>query len=320
MARPHRIQMPGIIYHIFSRGNEKMRIFTNNLEREMFLKILKHTKNKFKFRLYAYVLMPNHYHLLLEQGVIPISKIMQVLNTKYSTRFNWKHNRVGHLFQGRYKSIVVEDSDYLIELVRYIHMNPMRKRLAECLDDYKWSSHQEYIGATKSMSVDTDKILKFFGDDKKGAVKEYRLFLGHAKRDIDKFMAAVNVDRLIMGGEEFTKGIIEKAAKKHLKLPLWALRGNRADPLKIIDETARKFEVGVEELVNKKGKWNFAKKAAIYLLWKNTSLPVVEISHILKMHYSGIKRSLASVEKGMLENEEFKLRIEAINYICTFSA
>lgn len=154
VPRPHRLQLPGVNYHIFSRGNEKQKIYRDDMDRERFLAMLAKVKREIGFDLYAYVLMPNHYHILIRTREENLSKIMQLLNSRYSMYFNWKHRRVGHLFQGRYKSLIVQDDRYLLDLVSYIHLNPMRKNMVKDINEFKWSSHADYVKEEGDKLVD----------------------------------------------------------------------------------------------------------------------------------------------------------------------
>jgi REP element-mobilizing transposase RayT len=313
MARGHRIQFPGIIYHVFSRGNEKMNIYKNENDRRYFMKLVSIAKQKYKFRLYAYALMPNHYHILIrpEEGLL--SRIMQYINGRYGHYFNWRNHRSGHLFEKRYKNIAVEDSDYLFEAVRYIHLNPVRKRMVESPDGYEWCSHSEYIKNEKPALVDRDYVLEMFGENKKTAVNAFRRFVGNSK-DLPAVEAAAGyIDGLVSGSRKFAEEVLEKAVKNNLSVPAWVFRGNRAEPGAIMDKTARVFDVSRHELINKKGKWNFAKKAAIYMMWRNTSLGAVEIAGLFnKLHYTVIGRTIKNVENEIAENEEFKNKIDSI--------
>ena len=124
MARQHRLQAPNCFYHITSRGDDRKKIFLNETDFRKFLAYLKKAKEKFNFYLYAYCLLDNHYHLLLETSQANLSQIMQYLNTAYTIYYNTKHKRHGHLFQGRFKSILIEADSYFAELTRYIHLNP----------------------------------------------------------------------------------------------------------------------------------------------------------------------------------------------------
>ena len=146
MPRKRRIQYPGACYHVLARGNEKKDIFRDEQDRYRFLRFLDETRKDYGLIIHAYVLMPNHYHMALEIQECNLSKAMQFLNTKYSVYFNYKNKRTGHLFQGRYKAILAERDNYLLELTRYIHLNPIRAGLVKKLKDYRWSSYREMTG------------------------------------------------------------------------------------------------------------------------------------------------------------------------------
>jgi len=146
LARQLRVEFPGAFYHVFSRGNQKHAIFQSDEDRYYFLKALGDAFKRFGITFHAYCLMPNHYHLLAETVYGMLSKAMHLINTTYTVYFNKKTDRCGHLFQGRYKSILVEAESYATELSRYIHLNPVRARLTDHPGDYPWSSYSEYVG------------------------------------------------------------------------------------------------------------------------------------------------------------------------------
>ncbi len=144
MARPWRIEYEGACSHVLSRGNNRGRIFESETDHYFFMDCLARMAERFEVDICSYVLMPNHYHLLLQTHRANLSKAMQWLGTTYTRGFNLRHNRAGHLFQGRFKSIVVENSAYLMRLSLYIHRNPLRAGLVDRLADYRWSSYRFY--------------------------------------------------------------------------------------------------------------------------------------------------------------------------------
>jgi REP element-mobilizing transposase RayT len=144
MARPWRIEYAGALYHVLSRGNHQQDIFLQDEDRRSFLKAIGQMSERYDVDIFAYVLMDNHYHLLLRTNSANLSKSMQWLGTTYTTRFNLRHARNGHLFQGRYKSIIVENDSYLLQLSYYIHRNPLRAGCVKRLIDYRWSSYPAY--------------------------------------------------------------------------------------------------------------------------------------------------------------------------------
>lgn len=318
MSRDHRIQVPGIIYHVFTRGNEKMRIYKDAADRKIFLKLIKIALQKYKFELYAYVLMSNHYHLLIKPGpTAPLSRIMQYINGKYAARFNWKYDRVGHLFEKRYSNPAVEESDYLFEVLRYIHLNPVRKKMVKSPEDYEWSSHNEYLGRVKTGLINKDFILDSFGKTAGSRIKEFRDFVGNASSVSAFEEAACRIDRLIAGSGDFAGQIFEKASELRLKIPEWRFRVDAGEPAHIIKTTCEVFDIDKEEMMRKKGKWNRAKKAVIYLLWKKTTLSPQEIAALFgNVHHTNIKRIINSAEVDMGQEGIFR---ENMRYLCSFN-
>ena len=174
MARQLRIEYEGAYYHVLSRGNNQQAIFLSDHDRNTFLQTLARQSERFEVDIIAYVLMDNHYHLLLRTNRPNLSKSMQWLGTTYTTIFNLRHSRKGHLFQGRYKSILVENESYLMQLSCYIHRNPLRAGIAGRLLDYRWSSYTAYAYNRRCPDwLKTDLILSRFGPDN-SKCKEYR--------------------------------------------------------------------------------------------------------------------------------------------------
>jgi putative transposase len=178
VARPLRVQFPGAFYHITSRGNERKPVFITDTDRKKFLSYLQSAHEKYGALLHCFCFLPNHYHLLLETPRGNLSEILHHINGAYTTYFNIKRKRSGHLFQGRFKAILVEKEVYAQELSRYIHLNPVRAGLAEDPSSYPWSSYPYYVGLAKRPSwMETRTILGYFSRDEKEANKAYRDFV-----------------------------------------------------------------------------------------------------------------------------------------------
>jgi putative transposase len=177
MARKPRIHFPGALYHVISRGNRRQGIFLDDKDLKMFLACLSAYKGRYPFRLYAYALMKNHLHLLVEVERIPLSRIMQSLLFRYTRYFNKRYGEVGHLFQGRYKAIVCDKDAYLLELVRYIHLNPVRAKIAKRPEDYAWTGHLRYVGKGGDNLIDEGFVLGQFSDNRSLARRRYRQFV-----------------------------------------------------------------------------------------------------------------------------------------------
>lgn len=203
MARKPRIEIPGGLYHIITRGNNRRRKFRSHDDYLKFLLFLESQKAKRPFYLYAYCLMPNHVHLLAEMQDDPISRVMQALLTTYSQYHNRKYRKVGHLFQGRYKAILCQTDRYLGELVRYIHLNPVRAKMVAKPEDYEYSGHRAYIGMDRSGLVDAEPVLRHFGANKRKAVEVYTQFVNAAlgQESQSEFYRAA--EGRVLGNDEF---------------------------------------------------------------------------------------------------------------------
>lgn len=216
MARALRIQYPGAVYHVMHRGNARQVIFKSRKHYELFLDCLEEVVLLWNIRVHAYSLMPNHYHLLIETPEGNLSRAMRHLNHVYTQRFNRANRRDGHLFRGRYKSILVEEDAYLVELLRYIHLNPVRARLTNVPEKHEWSSHHLYLGEKKSNILTTDRLLSYFGKRKSRARQNLHAFvLDGVPEDLEKQLSGTRIPS-VLSGDNF-KSWIEWNFVKDLK-------------------------------------------------------------------------------------------------------
>lgn len=189
MARPLRIQYEGALYHVTCRGNEQKAIYKDDQDRKVFLELLVDGLGRYNIILYCYVLMENHFHLLLETPLGNLSEFMRWFNITYTSHYNRRQKRAGHLYQGRYKSVLVEKETYLYILSRYIHLNPVRTKQIEkvslsekkkYLKNYKWSSLSGYISDSRKKSfIDYAQVLEPYGGDTKEGRKKYWETIGN---------------------------------------------------------------------------------------------------------------------------------------------
>ncbi len=178
MARPLRLEYAGALYHVTSRGERREDIYFDDDDRIAWLKILDGVCGRFNWVVHAYCQMTNHFHLLVETVDGNLSRGMRQLNGQYTQRFNRRHGMVGHLFQGRYKAIVVQKETYLLELTRYVVLNPIRARIVRRLENWPWSSYRAVAGLDESPQwLDTDWLLSQFGKRRKKAIERYRKFI-----------------------------------------------------------------------------------------------------------------------------------------------
>jgi putative transposase len=201
MARPLRLEFKGAVYHLTSRGNARQKIFFSDADRELFIETLTHVISRYGWICHAYCLMANHYHLLVETPKGNLSIAMRQLNGMYTQSFNRRHKRVGHLFQGRYKAILMEKESYLLELCRYIVLNPARLKGGAKMGAWKWSSYRATAGlASVPEFLSIEWLLAQFGKSRLAAQKRYRAFVkeGLEKRPWDELKG-----QIYLGSEEF---------------------------------------------------------------------------------------------------------------------
>ena len=208
MARPLRITYPGAFYHITSRGNERKAVFKSRQDRIRFLEYLCSASERYDAAVHTYCLMDNHYHLLLETPSGNLPQIMRHINGAYTTYFNVKRSRSGHLFQGRYKSILVEKDEYAKELSRYIHLNPVRANMVSAPEIYAWSSYRQYIG--KKMPdrwLHRHLILGYFGKKPSVAEKKYKAFVDRMAGQEYKSPLHDVIGSVLLGSQDFIQKI-----------------------------------------------------------------------------------------------------------------
>jgi len=311
MARQLRIEYPGAFYHVISRGEKLGNIFFDDNDRLKFLEKLREAVNKFNLKIHCYVLMSNHFHLLVETPEGDLSKAMHFLNTSYTNWFKSKHQIVGSIFQGRYKSILVEKEAYLLTLSAYIHLNPVRAGLVCRPDEYAWSSFKCYIKKSKlSCWVFTSDVLNMFSDDR----EEYEKFVYYqmAKESKDKKKEFFGKDS-ILGNEGFREGIkkIVKSGKKEdnfrEKPDLKKLNRAKIEDIKrIIINT---FQIKEEELMIKKNN-NKYRKLFLYGLRKYTNLSLKGIGDLFEMDYSAVSQMIIRFILESESNDELKSLLE----------
>lgn len=223
MARKPRIEFDGAFYHVITRGNQRQKIFKEKEDYTRYLAILGDYKDRYKYFLYAYVLMSNHVHLLIETQKASLSKILQGINQRYTMYFNRKYSTIGHLFQGRYKAILCDKDEYLLTLVKYIHLNPVRAGIVKSADEHEWSSHCFYAERHRSgdIIIDTDQVLWIFSGGKAKARRLYRAYMSEDS-EVGKEDIYNTIDQRILGDERFAeevsgKGKIETIYTKRLR-------------------------------------------------------------------------------------------------------
>ena len=215
MGRPLRMDYPDTFYHVLSRGNERKEIFRDEKDHLRFLDTLGKMVERFKLEVHAYVLMKNHFHLLVHTKEANLSRAIQWLGVSYSVWFNQRHHRSGHLFQGRFKSFLIENERYFTAMCLYIHGNPLRARIVKRLSGYRWSSYQAYADKKQEVSwLTTELVLGMYGGSRKRFLRARQVFFEERPNLLEDLRHG-----LYLGSEEFSEECIErfKGGKHHEK-------------------------------------------------------------------------------------------------------
>ena len=312
MARPLRIEYDGAFYHVSARGNERKRIFFGKGDYDKFKEYLLEAQDKYGYRLHCYVLMTTHYHLLIETPDGNMSKVVHYINGSYANYINRKRNRSGHLLQGRYKGILVDRDAYLLELSRYLHLNPVRAKIVESPEDYRQSSYLTYVKGKKDAMVTTDLLLGMVSEDGRIARKAYREYVeaGMAEGVRNPFTDVYG--GVILGSREFIKQALGKVKEATLDQVEIAQRRelNKLKSEDIIDALCSHFQVPADGL----GKWGTAlRDMAIYLLKRNTSVMNRQIGELFQgLTYSGVSKANHRFSLRISEDRELRKRVEKI--------
>ena len=285
MARPLRIEFPGAVYHVTSRGNAKQVIFLENEDYHKFLEVLSTVVERFNWLCHAYCLMKNHYHLMIETPEGNLSRGMRQLNGVYTQVFNQRHIRVGHLFQGRYKAILVEKDTHLLSLCRYIILNPLRAGFVKRPEEWRWSSYLPTIGeAKKPPFLTTEWILSQFGKRKREAVKKYKKYVLEGITEDSPWK--VLTGQIVLGTESFLEKFNELLKGKEVlkEVPRVQRYATRPSLGKIFEE--------------RKTKDRKVKAEKIYDAYCHYGYTLKEIGEHLGFHYTTIGRAIKWVERG----------------------
>lgn len=225
LPRKLRYEIPGCYYHVMARGNEKADIFLDDDDYEKFLTVMANTIKRCNWYCHAYCLMPNHYHLLIELNEKTLSRGLQYLNSVYAQAFNRRHTRVGHLYQGRAKTPIIEKNSHFFELTRYIALNPVRARLTRKPEDWPWSSYRATIGLEPCPDyITSDGILINYGDDRLDSIRQYRRFVADGHNQPSPYEKVKHP--AILGSDRFIQEILKETVdntEKLIKRPVESL-------------------------------------------------------------------------------------------------
>ncbi|MBW1867189.1 MAG: transposase, partial [Deltaproteobacteria bacterium] len=317
MPRRSRIDAPGALHHIIVRGIERKTIFKDDADRDNFLERLKNILTDSDTSCFAWALLPNHFHLLLRTGSAPISSVMKRLLTGHAVYFNRKHNRVGHLFQNRYKSILCQEDVYMLELVRYIHLNPLRAKIIpdlKFLDKYPYSGHATIMGKKKNNWQDTDYVLKLFNSRLSLARRRYREYVKKgisvgkrpdliggglvrsaggwdALKGLRKIKAYMKGDERILGDGDFVETVL-KACQEELDRK-YLLKASGHDFDTVVDRVAKVLGINRDEVLSSGRQPHKVAARSLVCFWASRELgmSMVQLSKRLKISQPTVSQS-----------------------------
>ncbi|MBI4432829.1 MAG: transposase [Candidatus Omnitrophica bacterium] len=286
MARPLRMEFPNAVYHVYSRGNERKEIYRSDVDYELFLGILADCAARFDFLVHAYSLMPNHFHLLLETKDSNLSHAMKRLIGLYTVRFNRRHKRYGHLFQGRYKALLVDKDHYFLELSRYVHLNPVRAKMVQKPEDHPWSSMKHYLKEKAPDYLHREFTLESF--ESKAAYRRFVMEGLEAGRDPVKEA----IGGFMIGSEAFLDRLKAKISPKKNK----DFAGKKALFRKPPEDVIKHLE-------------GHDKKTAIYAMWKFSRATQRQIGERFNISHSAVSASVRRLEPRLLRDKDLRNRL-----------
>jgi len=315
MARPLRIQYAGALYHVMSRGNQRRPIVADEMDRQGRLDWLRRTVETYGWRLHAFVLMTNHDHLFVETPDGNLSAGMQFLNSNYSGYFKRRHRRVGHLFQGRFRGHLIEEDGYFLEVSRYLHLNPVRAKIVQRPEEYRWSSYAGYRWASRALPwVTYQRVLGEFGRD---PVKARRGYVRFVRARIDapgKSPFADAVGGLLLGSEEFLARVRRLLSGRPADPELPQLDRLRARPSldEILQAVARHFGRGKTDWSPGTRRDDASRAIAACLARRRFGYRAVAVAAALGYSGpSGVSHAIKRIEHGSKDLQETLTRIES---------
>jgi putative transposase len=314
MARPLRLSFENAVYHVMARGNRKDAIFFSRRDQDVFVEKMNETFSKYSFVCYAYCLVKNHYHFLVRTPYANISEGMHDLNASYANWVKAKHNIVGVIFQGRFKSIIVDEDRYALALSVYIHMNAPVKDIRKDLEKYRWSSYPDYMGIRKPKveNLDTSFILTKFNSDKQIAAREYRKYL-FGNISMEDPLEDVHKG-FVLGSKDFIAKIEQKINELGEKREIPETKSCRlvsAD--EIVSAMVSSLSITNQKIFTKK-RGNTLRQLAIFLMKKNTALTLNQIGRIFDMDYGAVAMATKRFERRLEDDTKVRTLVDKVMY------
>ena len=314
MSRPLRIEYPNAWYHVMNRARKGQEAFATVEDCNSFIDIIKDAAEIFNLKIAAYCLMTNHYHLLVQTPDANLSRCMRHINGIYTQRYNARNGYDGSLFRGRYKSILVDADSYLLELVRYIHRNPLRTGIVAQLDDYEWSSHKVYVSKAKKWEwLYKDFILSLFSRDIRSQFVAYKRFISSGESpEFTKHYSKKNTP-LILGDKDFVKLIKERFSKKQKEKEIPESIKLCPAIIDIKKAVCSYYRIEDSDLLkSRRGIENEARDVAMYMLRVIRSEQLIKIGQEFNLsNYSSVSTAVERIKRKM-DKKKFRKMYKGI--------
>lgn len=314
MSRPLRIDYPNAWHHVMNRARKGENLFVGKVDYQQFLDLLQETADLFNVNVTAYCLMPTHYHLMVQTPDANLSRCMRHLNGIYTQGYNVRHDRDGTLFRGRYKSILVDADSYVLQLVRYIHKNPLKAGIVKYLDQYVWSSHKGYLSKAKKWDwLYKDFVLQILTTQKSSQIRVYRHFMSQEQdEDFSRVFDRKNLPPML-GSENFVSRIKDRFFQTKIDKEVPASKQLAPDIDMIISEVSRHYEINPTTLKSvRRGIENEPRDVAMYLIRSMRSEPLIRIGAEFGLRYSSVSSVIGRVRSKLQKDRKFKNRLEYI--------
>jgi REP element-mobilizing transposase RayT len=318
MARPLRIEYPGAYYHVMNRGNNAQKIFITDKDRSSFVEALCESAQLYGGRVIALVLMPNHFHLIVQTRHANLSEFMRQFLVTYTVRFNRQWNRTGHVFQGRFKSILVEHDEYMVPLSRYIHLNPVRRKgfqnkdtktCRQYLSTYRWSSLTGYKSVGERWdTIEYEWLLEtyFGGDTAKGRRQYWKYVCEGIKGEIENPYKKV-VHQSILGTESFVAWVKEKLTQRsEREIPGLRKLGKEVAVEKILEQIIKAGKIDPASIVERKTETKVVRQMAMELCYRYSSLNQRELGEIFGVDYSTVSQNRARLKTRLRKDKSLR--------------
>jgi len=302
MARRPRLFAPGLLYHVIARGNQRRKTFLDDADYKAYLERLGRYRRKFGHTTHAYCLMPNHVHLLVESSHEPLAKFMQGVQQSYSQYFNLRHHKTGHVFQGRYKAIVCQKDEYLLPLIRYIHLNPVRAGMVKTPEQYDYSGHRAYMEDKATEVIDPRKALGLLGGKAR-----YLAFITDGMKEGHNEEYYEVMDQRFLGAEGFGEKLHDQQEEQ---------RAKKRRPLdKVVEELGDAVGTEATELKSADRSWAVSKARTMiaYVLVRRQGYALGEVARCFTRDAATVGTLIGRLAERIAEDEMLRQEIDRLN-------